>query len=93
MEIERQYILKLRKGANHPTYEIYEAYSPKLSLKPRAQQIFKNILNEQKCCMKWNKRSCWKNLSFQLLFSNEILPYYSETLNISHHLTSNALHA
>jgi len=36
MEIERQYILKRRKGTNHPTYEIYGAYCPKISLKLRA---------------------------------------------------------
>lgn len=40
MEIERQYILKLRKGTNHPAYEIYGAYCPKISLKLKAQQIF-----------------------------------------------------
>lgn len=52
MEIERQYILKLRKITNHPTYEIYGAFCPKIALRLRAQQSFLDLLNVWKCDIK-----------------------------------------
>lgn len=44
-EIERQYVLKLRKRTNHPTHEIYGAFCPKIARKLRAQQSFLNLLD------------------------------------------------
>lgn len=49
-EIERQYILKLRKRTNHPTYEIYGLFCLKIALRLRTQQSF---LKSVECVEMW----------------------------------------